>query len=304
MKEFIDSTLTKNSKARLIETIPVNQLIKGYKKELKIDVSRFFKDIPEIGIYECEKTKYRFYYPFNIEGDSSFYQELQQYDWYYMPWKWEHETIKNILSINEKILEVGSGGLGFVERMQQSGFNITGLELNRDSIVKGEKLNLNVLNETIQEHSTKHFEEYNVVCSFQVLEHISDVESFLKAQIDCLKKGGKLIISVPNNSSFIKLTSGLYLNKPPHHMGLWDKKSLISLTKLFDLKIEKVMFEPLAKYHLDWYISLTTQNKIYKVKLFKVAFKKLKIKNIYTSLIKKFRTKIKGHSMLVVYNKI
>jgi 2-polyprenyl-3-methyl-5-hydroxy-6-metoxy-1,4-benzoquinol methylase len=221
-----------------------------------------------------------------------------------MPWKWEHETIKNILSINEKILEVGSGGLGFVERMQQSGFNITGLELNRDSIVKGEKLNLNVLNETIQEHSTKHFEEYDVVCSFQVLEHISDVESFLKAQIDCLKKGGKLIISVPNNSSFIKLTSGLYLNKPPHHMGLWDKKSLISLTKLFDLKIEKVMFEPLAKYHLDWYISLTTQNKIYKVKLFKVAFKKLKIINIYTSLIKKFRTKIKGHSMLVVYNKI
>ncbi len=304
MKEFINSTLDKKSQARLIEIIPVDRLIKGYKKDLDIDVKRFFTDFNEIGIYECESTKYRFYYPININGDSEFYEELQKFDWYYMPWKWEHEIIKKNLSGTEKILEVGSGGLGFIENMHQDDYDVTGLELNKDSIEKGEKLNLRVLNETIQNHSLNNIEKYDIVCSFQVLEHISDVESFLKAQLSCLKKGGKLIISVPNNESFIKLDKNLFLNKPPHHMGLWDKRSLISLTKLFSLKIEKIRYEPLAKYHLTWYTQLTIKEYINKNRLSKQIFNKLRLKNIYTFLIKNFRTKIPGHSMVVVFIKI
>ena len=221
-----------------------------------------------------------------------------------MPWKWEHDVTKKLLSGCEKVLEVGSGGLGFVENLYKSGFDITGLELNSQSIIKAHEKGLNVLNETVQDHAKKCFGKYDLVCSYQVLEHITEANSFIKAQVDCLKKGGKLIISVPNNDSFIKLTKGGLLNFPPHHMGLWNKKSLMSLVNLFDLKVDKILYEPLQEYHLDWFVNSTINGKIYKNRIMRIIFEKLKLRKIYSDLIKKIKTKIHGHTIMVIYTKV
>lgn len=302
--DFIKSTLDRGGKAWLKEVIPVNKLISGYDNQFGIDISQYFNGITEVKTYECESTKYCFYYPFNIDGSDVFYEHLQKFDWYYMPWKWEHETTRKLLSGNEKVLEVGSGGLGFVENLYKSGFDITGLELNKQSIVNAAAKGLKVLDETIQDHAKNHFEKYDMVCSYQVLEHITDVSTFIKAQVDCLKKGGKLIIAVPNNDSFIKLTKGGLLNFPPHHMGLWNKESLKSLVDLFDLKVDKILYEPLQEYHLDWYINSTIQHRINKNKITRVLFKKLKLEKIYLGLIKNIRSKIHGHTIMVIYTKV
>lgn len=302
--DYIQSTLDINGKAFLKEIISVDKLIVDYKNQFDINIQKYFDGIANIKIYECVNTKYRFFYPFNIDGDGVFYEHLQKYDWYYMPWKWEHYITKKLLYGQEKVLEIGSGGLGFVENLFKSGYNITGLELNEESIIKAHKIGLNVLCETIQTHAINNFEKYDLVCSYQVLEHISDVNSFIQAQINCLKKGGKLIIAVPNNDSFIKYTKGGLLNFPPHHMGLWNKSSLISLVNLFDIKVDKILFEPLQEYHLDWYINSMIQNRINKNKIIRVVFKKLKLKNIFINLVKKCKSKIHGHTIMVIYTKI
>jgi 2-polyprenyl-3-methyl-5-hydroxy-6-metoxy-1,4-benzoquinol methylase len=300
----LKSTLILSGSTRIVDVVEVETLIKDYQNSFKLDISRFFNGISEVIIYQCIQTGYKFYYPFDITGDSDFYKHLQQFDWYYMPWKWEHNITKKLLSGNEKILEIGCGGLGFVENLFKSGYDITGLELNEESIVKANKLGVNVLNETVQAHATNNFEIYDLVCSYQVLEHISEVNSFIKSQINCLKKGGKLIISVPNNDSFLKLNKGGILNFPPHHMGLWNKKSLTSLADLFDLKIDKVFFEPLQEYHLDWYINTMINYKINKNKMTRFIFEKFKLKKIYTRIIKKIKGKIHGHSIMVIYTKV
>ncbi|MDI1303871.1 MAG: class I SAM-dependent methyltransferase [bacterium] len=302
--DYVQSTLDFEAKAFLKEIIPVNELIVGYQNQFSLSVQKYFNGITEIKIYECESTKYRFFYPYNIDGDGGFYECLQNFDWYYMPWKWEHEITKNLLSGHEKVLEVGSGGLGFVENLFKSGYNITGLELNEESIVKAKKNRLNVLNETIQRHSINNFDKYDLVCSYQVLEHISEVNSFIEAQINCLKKGGKLVISVPNNDSFIKYSKGGLLNFPPHHMGLWNKRSLTSLVNLFNLKVDKVIFEPLQEYHLDWYVTSVFQNRINKNKFVKFIFNRFSFKRIFRFLIKKTKNKIHGHTIMVIYTKI
>jgi SAM-dependent methyltransferase len=301
--DFVNSTLDKSAKAFCKEIINVRKLVNDYQLQFGFDVSEYFNGLKEIKIYECKNTKYRFYYPLGIYGDSSFYEKLQTLDWYYMPWKWEHTTTMSMLEESNKILEVGSGGLGFIEKMNINGFNIKGLELNNQSILKGEKLNLRVFNETIEDHAINHFEEYDAVCSFQVLEHISDVHSFIKAQVDCLKKGGKLIIAVPNNDSFIKFSKGGLLNSPPHHMGLWNKRSLVSLEKIFNLKVDEIIYEPLQDYHYKWYIESSLQKNIYKSRLLKLIFSMLKLKNIYSRFVKRFKNQINGHTILVTYIK-
>lgn len=297
----VESPLVKNGNAFFKAVILVDNLTSDYQKYLGIDVIKYFSDKKEIYIYECEKTNYQFYYPFGIEGDHLLYETLSKIDWYYMPWKWEHEITKRLLEGGEKILEIGSGGLGFIERIKKLGFDITGLELNEKSVSQAKELNLKVYNESIQDHSKKNVEEYDLICSYQVLEHVTAVHSFIEAQVDGLKMGGKLIISVPNNDSFIKLTKGGILNMPPHHMGLWDKKSLKNLTRIFNLKVQKIYYEPLQAYHFDWYIDSIIQ---YRGNyLTRVIFQKLLSRKLLKFVISKFYKFIHGHTIMVVYTK-
>jgi SAM-dependent methyltransferase len=83
-----------------------------------------------------------------------------------------------------------------------------------------------------------------VVCSFQVLEHIYDVKSFLEASLHVLKPKGKLIIGVPNNEPyFLGYDKYATLNLPPHHMGLWNKSVFEKVAPLFNLKIIDVQYD-------------------------------------------------------------
>src|SRR3989339_873082 len=201
--------------------IKTDFIINEWQKS-NIDVSRFFKDIPEIYIYKCLDTGYKFFYPFNTAGDDQFYQDLQQFDWYYMKDKWEND------------------------------------EAMRKSKEKG----LNIYKETIQEHAKTHQKRYDIVCSFQVMEHIPEIGEAVRASIDTLKPGGKLIISVPNNNSIINQDPKGLLNRPPHHIGLWDKKSLSNLEKIFNIKLEKIKTEPLQRHHYKTYYNMIFGNKI------------------------------------------
>ena len=292
-----------NKEAVFIDNINVKRLKKDFLENLGVDVSSFFNELIDIQIFECQQTGYRFYYPFNISGNSDFYKELQKFDWYYMPWKWENEYTLKYLKGDEKILEVGSGGLGFIEKLKNRGFDIKGLELNEESVNKGKEKGIIILNETVQDHAIKNMKLYDLVCSFQVLEHISDVHSFIKGQVDCLKKGGKLIISVPNNDSFIKFSDGGILNKPPHHMGLWNKKSLQNLCMIFDLKIDKIFYEPLQDYHVNWYVESIKKERILSNRFYGFLYRKLKLNYLFTKIVSKFKKNIKGHSIMVIYTK-
>jgi 2-polyprenyl-3-methyl-5-hydroxy-6-metoxy-1,4-benzoquinol methylase len=135
-------------------------------------------------------------------------------------------------------------------------YNITGLELNKSAIETIYKeTGHNILNETIQQHSFKNKGSYDIVCSFQVMEHIADIKNVIEASILCLKKGGKLIISVPNNESNLYRYKTHPLNEPPHHVGLWDSKSLKNLELFFNIKLVNLFYEPIETWeHKKIYI--------------------------------------------------
>jgi 2-polyprenyl-3-methyl-5-hydroxy-6-metoxy-1,4-benzoquinol methylase len=245
--------ITGSQDIMLLKSIPSQRIINKYKQELNIDVSDVFTSIPKVRLFRCNESQYVFFYPFNLSGDGAFYEKLQAYDWYYRPWKWEHENASSFVKKGMTVLEVGCAQGEFLERIsKENDVKAVGLELNKRAISIGRERRLDIRNETIQSHSKNYAEQYDLVCSFQVLEHISDVKSFLDAQLTCLKQGGALIISVPDNDGFLDDSDNV-LNLPPHHMGLWNKHSLIQLQKYFNIEHIMTYYEPRQQYHLSYF---------------------------------------------------
>ncbi len=254
----MESPLCKHLKARLIKTISSEYIIEGYQDIFNIDVSNYFYNLDQIGIYECTFTGYQFYYPFNLSGDANFYQQLQHIEWYYCKWKWEFDIAFDIINPEDKVLEVGCGRGDFLKALSKKVNFCAGLEIN-DDVLNYADQNFKIFNKTVEEYAQFNKSSFNCIVSFQVLEHIADVQSFFKASIDLLSPGGKMIIAVPNNeANFFKIKAPdfkdlayqqtLLLNLPPHHMGLWNETSFRLLHKLFPIELLKVYREPIQPW--------------------------------------------------------
>ena len=288
----------------LRKKITVDYLVKGYRKFL--NVGYLFDDIKEISLYECERSGFRFFYPFRIAGDSNFYEVCQEHDWYYMPWKWENEYCQKYIVNNDNVLDVGCGQGDFLKRIAKGNqtLNCVGLELNKTTTF--DDGNVKILNKTIEDFAVQNENKFDVVCSFQVLEHISQVHSFLKGKVSVLKKAGHLVIAVPNNDSdFLKLQKDAYFNMPPHHMGLWHEKSLKTIAQLFDLTLIEIAKETLQKEHYlaFWYDSLRSK---FGLQIAKIGMKLNKIFGLTSFIERRIDKKahqISGHTILAVYQK-
>lgn len=233
----IYSPFDDNLEAKKIIDIDVEYIKKGYNA-IKIPVDTYFENMDVISIYECPKTKYRFYYPYSVIGDSKFYEALQSKKTdYYPPHKGEFDVAYNLIEPNSTLLEIGCGDGAFLERIKSKNVDAVGLEFNDLAIQKCSNKGLRVEKKSIDEYAIHNESKFDNVVFFQVLEHIKDVQSFLQASIKVLKKNGKLIIAVPDNSPYYKnFRIHETMNLPPHHMGLWNAQSFKNLEKVFAIK--------------------------------------------------------------------
>ena len=227
-----------------------------------MDVSRFFQNTKKVGIYVCQDTGYRFYHPFNVAGDDEFYQEIEHFPWYYMDWKWEHGVVNDRMLKDDSVLEIGCAHGGFLRKLKERGVKVEGLEMNSEAREACVREGLAVYPDSIEEFVKGREDSYDAVCSFQVLEHVPQVQEFLTASLSVLKPGGIMIVSVPNNESLVLRDDGI-LNMPPHHMGLWNMNSLIQLQNHFDMKVDAIYLEPLQPYHVG-YANMIAGPAIYK----------------------------------------
>ncbi|MBS1600057.1 MAG: class I SAM-dependent methyltransferase [Bacteroidetes bacterium] len=242
----IISPLTKLANTELVNQIPSSLIVNKYRDELQLDVKRFFTT-EMVQIYLCKDSGFKFYHPFNIDGDEKLYQDLQRANrQYYRTWNWENETTYRFIKKSDKILEIGCGSGSFLDRLKQDEINATGLELNKDAVQLCISKGLNVFNDSLEHHNITNSGLYDMVCSFQVLEHIADPAEYIQNCIFATKNGGKIVFAVPNNNPYL-FRRDIYhtLNLPPHHMGLWSEDAFLSLPKFFPIRLIGVYIEPL-----------------------------------------------------------
>jgi 2-polyprenyl-3-methyl-5-hydroxy-6-metoxy-1,4-benzoquinol methylase len=301
----IKSPITGSTNCTKIYSYPKQSIINSYLYDLKIDVSQYFSDIDTLNLYQCQDTGLRFFIPNNIEGQSSFYEQLQKHAWYYLPLKWEHRQTFKYLPSTGKLLEIGCANGAFLSLAKEKGLEVEGIELNAEAVKAATSSGHTVYNMMLSEYlANDNHEKFDVVCAYQVLEHIADVRQFLNDAIACLKPGGILLISVPDMNTFLKYDDGGILNFPPHHQGWYTHKIMQNIQKYFPLSLIQVSTENLQKEHYNWFHKSMIK-KWYKLNsiLGSIYFRSTLNLKIRSKIIQMIAPFIKGHTMLAVYQK-
>ena len=249
------SPLDINAKSILRKKISVKDLVKAWSETYDIEVAHLFSGSKEIVEFQCQESGLIFYGPPNLSGDGEFYVQLSKIDSYYSKDKWEFdEALKDIGTNSPRVLEIGSGFGHFLSKLNHQDKAI-GLELNEDGVDECRKKGLDVRRVDLDEFAYNNKEAFDVVCSFQVLEHVEDVKGFLVNQLKMLKIGGKLIVSVPNEESFLSKDPFPILNMPPHHLTRWSPKTGQFLETFLPVKLKELRFEPLDKNYVNYYVN-------------------------------------------------
>jgi 2-polyprenyl-3-methyl-5-hydroxy-6-metoxy-1,4-benzoquinol methylase len=238
-----------NPNDTIVEKIEVNLLIDTWWENFQIDISRLIPRESQILKYRCSTSGLLYFWPESLAGDGAFYEDLQRYPWYYLDEKWEYSEAAKFLQPGQSLLEIGSGRGAFLKHCRKIGVLATGLELNQAAVAESRSIGLNVKNQNLNEIT----ETYDVLSTFQVLEHVSNPWSFLTDCFRILKQSGTFIVAVPNNNSRCVDPKNV-LNMPPHHMGQWTKVSLQGALESAGFKQVVIKTEPLSKIHIKAYL--------------------------------------------------
>lgn len=305
MSKIVKSPLT-NNEAIKVGHILRSELIAAYKENHNIDVSEYLPVCDSIDLYKCKESGLRFFSLENIETPPKFYEELYAHDgagWGYQNEKWEFEQGIKIVQGCDSILDVGCGGGSFLESLEKLEHNVVGLETSAYGREESSKRGVAVLDSSIVRYAQENSVLHDAITSFQVLEHVNDPYEFVSSCVQRLKPGGILLLSVPNNDSFLEWADLLPLNSPPHHLALWNRESLEFLTKLFPLKISRVDYEPLQAAQIGWYQRCLENRYLPKSKILSSAYYRLGGASRVRRFLEENNHTIDGHTIMVTFEK-
>ena len=229
--------------ADFVLSLPVADVVAAYRRKCDADVAPWFGSLREIQLFECRATGYRFWRPAAIAGDERFYRYLaQQWPDYYHAERWEYPFVRRLATPSDRVLEIGCGRGFFLRSLEGRIADAIGLEFNRAAI-DDKVTRFPIIESAIEQTAAAAPERFNLVCSFQVLEHVVAPDTFLAACIKCLRPGGILALATPNHASAMLARREDAFDLPPHHIGHFSAPVYERLAQRYGLAVEKIHVE-------------------------------------------------------------
>lgn len=170
---------------------------------------------------------------------------------------------KNILKYAEsrnrklKILDIGCGDGGFLNRLDEKKFEKYGIEIHKAGIELSRKKGLTIYDQDIMKIDFGH-KQFDVITLLHVLEHLEDPISIFKKIHSILENDGILLFSTPNTTSLgfqFGQQNWFHLDSP-RHLILFNNTSAKFLCDKTKFKILNSIHE-YYDYPLDLFWSLS-----------------------------------------------
>ena len=151
------------------------------------------------------------------------------------------------------ILDIGCGGGLLSEPMSRLGANVVGIDASLNNIkvakhhLKKSKLNIKYFN--CSPENLKTSKKFDVILNMEIVEHVENVDIFIKQSSKFLKKNGIMFVATLNQTLksylFAIVGAEYVLRWLPIGTHEWDKflkpKNLINICQKNSLKLKKII---------------------------------------------------------------
>lgn len=206
-------------------------------------------------IVRCTKCDFCYAYP-NIAGNAEFYNLI-----FTIPgpekWRWDFEVtcnaiaeiIRNKQAKDTKLIEIGSGQGTFAKGISPSLIpkeNMLCMEYSKSCKKIIESYGIKCETKDVRTMKDAKYKGYfSIVCMFQVLEHMDNLDKLFKAFNFLTEDKADFFISVPNEKMIeFQEIYGALLEVPPHHTGRWNKRAFEMLCRRHKLVLVEHKVEP------------------------------------------------------------
>ena len=218
----------------------------------------FLDSSSQLDIREYYNEEYRKEYSSNAAATETNAEEL--FDVYHNYQDSRLKIIRPSLKKDTELLEVGCSSGMFMVHVKEEVKLINGIELDQTCCEFVNRV-LGISCDDDYLPNSKFCDiKYDIVCSFQVMEHVPDPVSFMGELINATKPFGKIFIEVPNlDDSLLKVWKNeAYQDFYYHsaHLHYFTENSLRNVASKAGVKSENIKFEFTQDYnllnHLNW----------------------------------------------------
>jgi len=241
--------------------------------EIVIESTDFSLTKENFTILHCPKCTFRFTTPVPIQSEIGRYYKFTEYishtdvkeGWMnHLYHKVRTKTLaqktKWVQSLftghKGHLLDIGAGTGAFVNAMKEKEWKVTGLEpdaATREKAYQNYKIELQAIDTIYNLPET----EFEVISMWHVLEHVHELKPYLTQCFKSLKQNGRLIIAVPNYTSF----DASYYKKYwaaydlPRHLYHFSPKSMAILMESMGFEIVQII----PMWYDSFYVSLLSE---------------------------------------------
>ena len=142
---------------------------------------------------------------------------------------------------HNKILDVGCGIGYFLEVAQERGWEVYGTEYTDKAVEICEKKGIQVEQGKLNPEDFD-IESFDIITSFEVLEHINNPIEEINNFYSLLRKGGLVYLTTPNFNSLLRyrLKEAYNVITYPEHLSYYTPKTINKLFKSIGFRKEKI----------------------------------------------------------------
>lgn len=195
-------------------------------------------------IRECPACGFGFSWP-HVGGDEEFYSIIHESAGY-ASWRWEYGLARDAAGAafprGGRVLDIGAGDGSFLDAMP-SGWERCATEST--DVMRGvlEKKGVRVFRDL--EEACEKAGVFELVTSFQVLEHVGEFGPMLAAARRLTAPGGMCVVSTPDWETLkVQMRATRCPDMPPNHVNKWTGKSMSLALEQAGFKVEGVPKQP------------------------------------------------------------
>jgi 2-polyprenyl-3-methyl-5-hydroxy-6-metoxy-1,4-benzoquinol methylase len=161
--------------------------------------------------------------------------------------KTRYSQIKNFL-IPGRLLDIGCADGRFVEFITGKGILPEGIDISPVAVFLAQQRNIPVKCSTIENWWNKYKESrYANITAFDVIEHVTNPDSFIRHAFKLLAPGGVFILTTPNVQGIVRkiMKEKWYFYIPEEHLYYFNKKNISLLAEKEGL--QKITIKPAKK---------------------------------------------------------